>query len=75
MILQLYNWCFLRQNLWYFLKSKEKESVVVAYLVNKGVLDYDEKISTYWPEFSQGNKENVTVKNVCFSYLKIVVGA
>jgi CubicO group peptidase (beta-lactamase class C family) len=38
--------------------------VVVAYLVDGGYLDYDEKISTYWPEFSQGNKENVTVKNV-----------
>lgn len=42
--------------------------MVVAYLVDGGYLDYDEKISTYWPEFSQGNKENVTVKNVFQNY-------
>lgn len=37
---------------------------MVAQLVDKGVLSYDEKIATYWPEFAQGNKENVTLGNL-----------
>ncbi|CAG8802712.1 22597_t:CDS:1, partial [Dentiscutata erythropus] len=36
-------------------------SIVIAYLVDRGLLNYDEKISIYWPEFAQGNKENVTL--------------
>lgn len=38
-----------------------KGVVVIAQLVEQGLLAYDEKISTYWPEFAQGNKENVTL--------------
>ncbi|CAG8698334.1 17052_t:CDS:1 [Dentiscutata erythropus] len=34
---------------------------MIAYLVDRGFLDYNEKVSTYWPEFAQGNKENVTL--------------
>lgn len=37
---------------------------MVAQFVEKGVLDYDEKVSTYWPEFAQGNKENVTLSDL-----------
>ncbi|KAI9254470.1 beta-lactamase/transpeptidase-like protein [Phascolomyces articulosus] len=44
-----------------FSSTKALTSIVVAQFVEKGVLSYDEKISTYWPEFSQGNKENVTL--------------
>ncbi|CAG8729541.1 35518_t:CDS:1, partial [Racocetra persica] len=36
-------------------------AIVVARLVEQGILDYSEKIATYWPEFAQGNKENVTL--------------
>ena len=34
----------------------------MAILVDRGHLDYDEKVSHYWPEFAQNGKENVTVK-------------
>ena len=34
---------------------------MVAQFVDRGILSYDEKITTYWPEFGQGNKENVTL--------------
>ncbi|KAI8138504.1 beta-lactamase/transpeptidase-like protein [Fennellomyces sp. T-0311] len=44
-----------------FSSTKALTSIVVAQFVDKGVLDYDEKIVTYWPEFAQGNKENVTL--------------
>ncbi|GAA5796435.1 hypothetical protein HPULCUR_001807 [Helicostylum pulchrum] len=44
-----------------FSTSKILGVVVIAQLVEQGLLEYDEKISTYWPEFAQGNKENVTL--------------
>ncbi len=31
-------------------------------LADKGLLDYDQKVSHYWPEFAQNGKENVTVR-------------
>jgi CubicO group peptidase (beta-lactamase class C family) len=37
---------------------------VIAHLVDNGHLDYDEKIIKYWPEFGQGNKENVTLESL-----------
>ena len=33
-------------------------------LVDKGLLDYDEKISLYWPEFSKYGKANITLADV-----------
>ncbi|CAG8451629.1 7481_t:CDS:2 [Cetraspora pellucida] len=44
-----------------FVFSSTKVMVNNTYLVDRGILDYNEKISTYWPEFAQGNKENVTL--------------
>ncbi|KAG2220596.1 hypothetical protein INT45_002618, partial [Circinella minor] len=47
-----------------FSSTKALTSIVVAQFIEKGVLDYEEKISTYWPEFAQGNKENVTLSDL-----------
>ncbi|KAI9268179.1 beta-lactamase/transpeptidase-like protein [Phascolomyces articulosus] len=44
-----------------FSSSKVVTAIVVARLVDQGILSYDEKITTYWPEFGQGKKENVTL--------------
>ncbi|KAF0540867.1 beta-lactamase/transpeptidase-like protein [Gigaspora margarita] len=44
-----------------FSSTKVLTSIMIAYLVDRGLLSYDEKISKYWPEFAQGNKENVTL--------------
>ncbi|RIB03587.1 beta-lactamase/transpeptidase-like protein [Gigaspora rosea] len=44
-----------------FSSTKALTSIMIAYLVDRGLLNYDEKISKYWPEFAQGNKENVTL--------------
>ncbi|CDH54527.1 beta-lactamase [Lichtheimia corymbifera JMRC:FSU:9682] len=41
--------------------TKMLTAIVVAQLVEKGYLSYDEKITRYWPEFGQGNKMNVTL--------------
>ncbi|KAF9203508.1 hypothetical protein BGZ49_006335 [Haplosporangium sp. Z 27] len=39
--------------------GKVVEGIVIAKLVDQGRLDYEEKISTYWPEFGQNGKEDV----------------
>ncbi|RIB19176.1 beta-lactamase/transpeptidase-like protein [Gigaspora rosea] len=41
--------------------SKTLTGIMIARLVEQGLLNYDEKISKYWPEFAQGGKENVTL--------------
>ncbi|KAI9101012.1 beta-lactamase/transpeptidase-like protein [Phlyctochytrium arcticum] len=47
-----------------FSSSKAVTSFAVAHLVSQGRLKYTDKISTHWPEFAQGNKENVTVADL-----------
>ncbi|CAG8641215.1 3495_t:CDS:2, partial [Paraglomus occultum] len=44
-----------------FSSSKVMTSLVVSRLVERNILSYNTTISTYWPEFGQGNKENVTL--------------
>jgi CubicO group peptidase (beta-lactamase class C family) len=44
--------------------SKTNSSIVLALLKDKGLLDYNEKVSTYWPEFWQNGKNNITVAEV-----------
>ena len=34
----------------------------MAVLVDRGLLDYDKTVASYWPEFAQYGKENVTVR-------------
>lgn len=36
-------------------------SIAIAMLYEKGLLDYQEKVSFYWPEFAQSQKQHVTV--------------
>lgn len=33
-------------------------------MVDRGLLDYDEKVVKYWPEFGQMGKQNLTLKDV-----------
>lgn len=33
-------------------------------LVDRGVLDIDESVASYWPEFAQGGKQDITVRMV-----------
>jgi len=44
-----------------FSSTKVMTSLVVAMLADRGLIDYDEKIATYWPEFAQNGKEHITV--------------
>ena len=47
-----------------FSSGKSLVALVVAMLVDKGLLDYDEKVSTYWPEFAQNDKGSVKLVDV-----------
>ncbi len=44
-----------------FSTSKGLLSIIGHYLIEQGLLDPDEKVAHYWPEFAAGGKENVTV--------------
>ncbi|KAF9918120.1 hypothetical protein FBU30_000372 [Linnemannia zychae] len=40
------------------------EGIVIARLVSQGKLDYEARISEYWPEFAQNGKENVRLRDL-----------
>ncbi|MGW1812911.1 serine hydrolase domain-containing protein [Streptomyces sp. NPDC002125] len=47
-----------------FSVSKGAAHIVVALLVQDGVLDLDRAVSAYWPEFGQAGKERVTLRQL-----------
>ncbi len=44
-----------------FSSGKSLESIAMASLVDKGLLDYKAKITEYWPEFGNNGKSELTV--------------
>jgi CubicO group peptidase (beta-lactamase class C family) len=44
-----------------FSSGKSLEAIALASLVSKGLLDYNEKISHYWPAFAENGKDDLTV--------------
>src|SRR5689334_10380954 len=44
--------------------SKGATAVVIALLVQRGQLDLDATVATYWPEFAQAGKSAVTVRQL-----------
>jgi hypothetical protein len=47
-----------------FSSSKSLEAIAVAYLVDRGQISYDAKVTEYWPEFGANGKEGITVADV-----------
>lgn len=47
-----------------FSSGKSLESILMAMLVDQGLLDFTAPVSTYWPEFVGGGKEKLTVADV-----------
>ena len=43
--------------------GKVVETIGIALLVDKGHLRYEEPIATYWPEFGQRNKGEISMKD------------
>ncbi len=47
-----------------FSSGKSLAAIAMASLVGKGLLQYDAPVSTYWPEFTGGGKDDLTVADV-----------
>jgi len=47
-----------------FSTTKGLAALCLAMANSNGWLDYNEKVSAYWPEFAQNGKENITVKQL-----------
>jgi CubicO group peptidase (beta-lactamase class C family) len=47
-----------------FSTTKGIASTIVHRLADRGLLDYDEPVAAYWPEFAAGGKERVTVRDL-----------
>jgi len=47
-----------------FSSGKFVEGLVIAMLVDRGLLAYEDKISKHWPEFGVNGKENLTVSDL-----------
>lgn len=56
-----------------FSASKGLASMVFAKLHSMSLLDYDEKISTYWPEFSAFNKQDITIRQLLSHQAGLVI--
>jgi CubicO group peptidase (beta-lactamase class C family) len=47
-----------------FSTTKGVAATLVHILVDRGVLDYDDRVAKHWPEFAQNGKGQVTVRDV-----------
>lgn len=47
-----------------FSTTKGVASAALHLQAEAGLVDYDERVCTYWPEFAQNGKENITVRHV-----------
>jgi CubicO group peptidase (beta-lactamase class C family) len=47
-----------------FSSTKGLVAIAAALCVEKGLLDYSELVTTYWPEYGQNGKENTTVADI-----------
>jgi CubicO group peptidase (beta-lactamase class C family) len=44
--------------------TKGMSGLAVALAASRGLLDYEERVATYWPEFAQQGKEAITVRQL-----------
>ena len=56
-----------------FSTTKGMSGMTVAVAHSRGLFDYDEKVATYWPEFAQQGKEDVTVRQLLSHQAGLVV--
>jgi len=47
-----------------FSTTKGIASLAVAVAASRGLLDYDARVADYWPEFAQGGKDAITVRQL-----------
>jgi len=47
-----------------FSSTKSLTAIAMAMMVDKGLINYDNKITDYWPEFGKNNKQDTTVADL-----------
>ena len=47
-----------------FSATKGMSALALAVAHSRGLLDYDEQVATYWPEFAQNGKQRITVRQL-----------
>jgi CubicO group peptidase (beta-lactamase class C family) len=47
-----------------FSTTKGVASTALHLVADRGLIDYDKPVATYWPEFAQAGKENISVRQV-----------
>jgi CubicO group peptidase (beta-lactamase class C family) len=47
-----------------FSATKGISALTVALAHSRGLIDYEERVAAYWPEFAQNGKENITVRQL-----------
>lgn len=47
-----------------FSTTKGVAATLLHMLVDRGLLDYDDRVARYWPEFAQAGKQRITVRQV-----------
>jgi CubicO group peptidase (beta-lactamase class C family) len=47
-----------------FSTTKGVAATLLHVMVDRGLLDYDDRVADYWPEFAQAGKERITVRHV-----------
>ena len=47
-----------------FSSGKSLEALAIASLVDKGLLNYDDKITQHWPEFGANGKAGLTIADL-----------
>jgi CubicO group peptidase (beta-lactamase class C family) len=47
-----------------FSTTKGVASTLLHMMVDRGLLDYDDRVAEYWPEFAQAGKKRITIRQV-----------
>ncbi len=47
-----------------FSTTKIATNIAILVLIDRGLIELDEPVARYWPQFAQGGKESVTVRDV-----------
>ena len=47
-----------------FSTTKGMSALAVALAHSRGLIDYDERVATYWPEFARNGKESISVRQL-----------
>lgn len=47
-----------------FSATKGMSAMAMALAHSRGLLDYDERVCTYWPEFAQNGKDRITIRQL-----------